>query len=79
MILDGCPVPGCSGALDVDLTITVRRRGREWQVSHADLAGGRVLCTEGADHALTLTEEQQSALVAGAEQALFAASGPDDL
>lgn len=79
MKLDGCPRKGCGGALDVDLAITVRRQGGEWKVSHADLTGAQVVCTEDNDHAWDLTEEQTAGLVEDAELALFAASGPEDL
>ncbi|MHB1524991.1 MAG: hypothetical protein ACYCZN_01705 [Candidatus Dormibacteria bacterium] len=79
MKLDGCPALGCGGALDVDLAITVRRQGGEWKVSHADLTGAQVVCTEDSGHAFDLTAEQTSRLVKDAEQALFAASGPEDL
>ena len=79
MTLAGCPVPGCEGALDVDLAITVRRQGGEWKVSHVDLKGAQVICTEDSGHALDLTDEQLSELVEDAEQALFAASGPEAL
>jgi len=77
--LAGCPAPGCGGALDVDLAITVRRQGGEWKVSHADLTGAQVICTEDSGHAFDLTEDQTSHLVEDAERALFAASGPEDL
>ena len=79
MTLNGCPARGCGGALDVDLAITVRRQGGEWKVSHADLAGAQVICTEDSDHAVDLTDEQTSELIGAAAMALFAASGPEDL
>lgn len=75
----GCPTKGCGAALDVDLAITVRRQGGEWKVSHADLDGAQVVCTEDSGHAFDLTDEQTSELVEDAERALFAASGPEDL